>query len=192
MPVEDQYLQGKYNDFGINAPQTSVYEEEQERELSPEVKREREVQRPSVIMPHKYIIDDAVRALLRDGTFNQASTAFISVFRLFKYTSAALLLTVQNFNINLQDTQDFCKIVKTFVKDWIDDFLRPVNQIVRLQEGSAIRCIIISSYKANEAVNLIRQYRAAELASYSLRTSIEARLLDGLYLSNILRPADLV
>lgn len=70
----------KLEEFGLSGMQSAAYDEEQERELSPEIEREREVQRPSCQGPHIHFVHADLRTLVETGHFKEHSEAFQRAF----------------------------------------------------------------------------------------------------------------
>jgi hypothetical protein len=64
--------------------------EEQERKLSPEVKEEREVQRPALMDAEKHDLHTDPVRLVNTGIFSARSDEFVSAFKALKSTSATL------------------------------------------------------------------------------------------------------
>ncbi|KAL9048999.1 MAG: hypothetical protein Q9162_007441 [Coniocarpon cinnabarinum] len=174
----DDALQAKEQEFAISLRQSSTYAEEQERELSPEIEQEREVERPNPEKPHVHVMHADVLALVRSGTFNKASAAFVPAFEVFQQTTARALCKTDEFSERIWVTQDFVDTIEPSVPCNLDLFLKQVHWILRFREGEKIGCVVLSPYEANEAMPNVLRYGATELVVYSPRVSRTPRPFD--------------
>ncbi|KAI9709021.1 MAG: hypothetical protein M1828_002555 [Chrysothrix sp. TS-e1954] len=178
----------KLEEFGISRTQYVTYDEEQERELSPEVEQEREVQRPPCKTPAIHSVHADLRVLVETGQFKKHSEAFKRAFQVLHSTSAKQMYPAEIDEENLWVTRDFCDTVRlTEVAPLADDYLRPVNWVLRctVQSGKEDLCIILSPYEAHELLPDILTSKYVNLPIYSPRTSAIAPSLEHLTYCNV-------
>ncbi|KAK1990734.1 hypothetical protein LX36DRAFT_737974 [Colletotrichum falcatum] len=174
--------------FGGLNPESTTFREEQERELSPEVEQERQVERPPPATPVKHAIHPDVRAFISQGVYPPQSPAFLPAFRALSDTSAARHYDVTKFNPGLLVTQDFARTIVPLGKDYMADlFQRPVQWILTSATGCGTikTAIIISPYEAQELLPDIHNSRFVSLHLYAPRPNIGYRALDSLDLYTI-------
>lgn len=165
------------------------YEEEQERELFPEVEREAQVERPPQREPATHTIHADLRKLVERGIFETGSLAFMPAFEAFKATSTASLLDLQAYSGMLWVTRDFCTVTQSLNAQNLDSFLRPVHFVLRFGNKPDNGCLIVSPFEANEVLPAVRLYKAADMAVYSPRTSLLSQPLEELKFCNFLGEA---
>ncbi|KAK1974854.1 hypothetical protein LZ30DRAFT_810521 [Colletotrichum cereale] len=169
--------------FGGLNPESTTFREEQERELSPEVEEERQVQKPPAATPAKHTIHPDVRAFISEGVLPPQSTAFLAAFRALADTSAAKYYDVTKFNPGLLVTQDFARTIIPLGKDHTADlFQRPVQWVLRSASSSCTieTAIVISPYEAQELLPDIRNSQRVSLHLYAPRPNMGYRSLDTL------------
>jgi hypothetical protein len=168
-------------------------QEEQERELSPEVERERQVQKPAPARPAAHRIHPDLIAFISTGTLRNGSRAYKHAFETLRNTSAAAHLDVSQFPHGLLVTADFASTVHIFGTSYISDaYQRPVQWIITSTGGSAPsskntvkHMMVISPYEAQELMTEIRQSSAVTLHLYSPRPNLGFRALDRLDLYTV-------
>ncbi|KAL9047749.1 MAG: hypothetical protein Q9162_007958 [Coniocarpon cinnabarinum] len=185
LPCANDILRSKAHEFGLSSEQTSTYAEEQERELSPEVEQERETERPHLETPHIHAMHPDVLALVRFGTFNKASAAFVPAFQVFQQTTASALFAADEFAERIWVTRDFINTIKPLVPYNLDLFLKPVHRILRFRDNEKEGCVVLSPYEANKAMPDVLQYSAIELVVYSPRVSKTPRPFDEFSLGDV-------
>ena len=160
---------------GLDAA-SSILQEEQERELAPEIESERQVQRPPVATPESHQIHPHVSLFVATGVLTRPSEAYQPAYHTLRNTSAASFLDVSQFPSSLLATNDFCTTVtiplgSSFVAD---AFQRPVRWILMGKESVAcdlMHMIIISPYEANFLMPEIRKSKFVTLHPYAPRQS---------------------
>jgi hypothetical protein len=111
-------------EFGdLNFNSATLYEE-QERELSPEIKQERQVQRPPPVNPAAHHVHRDLMTFVSTGTLISGSPAYKPAFETLHDTSAAAHLDVLQFGDGLLVTADFANTVQAVSTSDISD----VNQ----------------------------------------------------------------
>lgn len=170
-------------------------QEEQERELSPEIEQERQVQKPSEVEPERHTIHPDLLSFVSTGILKKHSNAYKPAFTTLESTSAASYLDMSQFPSELCVTHDFATTVKASkVSSFIlDAYQRPVQWILtscRTQNPSPSRrvaenVVIISPYEANHLLPKIRKSEAVTLHIYAPRQNLAYSSLDKLTLYNV-------
>ncbi|KAJ5252865.1 hypothetical protein N7489_003275 [Penicillium chrysogenum] len=170
---------------------SSSLQEEQERELAPEVESERQVQRPPSATPETHHIHPHISSFVTTGILVRSSEAYEPAYLTLRNTSAARFLDVSQFPSSLLASNDFVRAIKTppgshFVAD---AFQRPVRWVLTSRnhvvddETPQLRMMIISPYEANGLMSRIRESQVVTLHLYAPRQSRAFPSLDrlGLY-----------
>ena len=186
----------EFNGSDLNSTQL---QEEQERELSPEIVQERQVQKPASAQPATHYVHPDLRLLVSTGKFIIGSEAYKSAFGTLDDTSAAVHFKVSEFPCELFVTSDFARTVKASGAHYISDsYQRPVQWLIT-STGSGIssnntvkHMIIISQYEAQELLPDIMNSPTATLHLYAPRTNLGYRALDRLNLYNVPKRPNLV
>ncbi|TIC93966.1 hypothetical protein CH35J_009644 [Colletotrichum higginsianum] len=171
--------------FGGLKLESTTFREEQERELSPEVEQEREVQKPPHATPAEHAIHPDVRAFISKGTVVKDSPAFLFAFQALSDTSAAQYYDVAKFPPSLLVTTDFTRTIIPVGKGHTSDlFQRPVQWILTTASSAGVveQAVVISPYEAQELLPEIRVSRHVSLHLYAPRPNIGYRPLDTLRL----------
>lgn len=182
------------NEFDNISHLTAKMNEEQERELSPEVQHERQVQRPPKQTPAQHSIDSDLENFISTGILLEGSSAFRPAFQSLRETSAAHHLDVNEFPPDLLVTIDFCRTVKpqdttSFISD---AYQRSVQWILtsgdRTQSDTVNvtgRMVVISPFEAQELYGLIKNSKYVTMHLYGPRFNLGKPALDTLDLYNI-------
>ena len=170
-------------------------QEEQERELSPEIEQEWQVQKPTEAEPKIHTIHTDLLSFASTGLFKKDSDAFKLAFMTLRNTSAASYLNMFQFPSELCVTHDFVTTVKTLkVSSFISDaYQQPVQWILTSCcdcSWSSNRCVaenvaIISPYEANHLLPKIWESGAVTLHIYVPRQNPAYPSLDKLTLYNV-------
>ena len=153
--------------------------EEQERELSPENEREKQVQRPLAAIPFKHAIHPDVQYLVTHGVLKRSSSAFRPAFDTLRDTTAAMYYET-SWPKDLIVTADFAQTVHGVSKQFLDAYLRPVNWIISCKEENEISLVVVSPFEAQELIPLIRKHKRVALHVYAPRLNMSTRKLDDL------------
>ncbi|KAG0649292.1 hypothetical protein D0Z07_4347 [Hyphodiscus hymeniophilus] len=172
---------------------SSTLQEEQERELSPEIAEERQVQKPKTAEPAAHIIYDDLKAFVTQGVPVPGSKAYKPAFEALCNTSAAAYLDITQFPRDLFVTADFASTIQiAATSDILDAYQRPVQWVLtstsRPYSGSGNIVefmMIISPFEANVLLSLIQISESVTLHLYSPRPNMGFRALDGLDLYTV-------
>jgi hypothetical protein len=170
-------------------------QEEQERELAPEIEEERQLERPPPMSPEKHEIHQHLAHLIKKGRLTKASTAFVPAFWALQQTSAAKYFDVKQLPTDLLVTHDFIRTVKcpggnSSLLLNNDSYLRPVQWILSFPKEkdayiSKHQLMIISPFEADQLLPLIRISSHVTLHLYAPRPNQVFRPLDNLDLFKI-------
>jgi hypothetical protein len=161
-------------------------QEEQERELAPEIEQERQVQRPLPALPREHRLDEDVRLFASTGALNETSSAFRPAFDVLRHTSAATHLDIAQFPRGLLVTTDFAETVQE--QSCLDSYQRPVEWVLTAvsPDSRVIRhMLVISPFEANRLHSQVRKSKAVRMHIYSPRQNRSLLSLDGLTLYNV-------
>jgi len=171
-------------EYGCNGIHSGYLEEEQERELAPEIEEERQVQRPPRMSPRTHSVHPDVMHFARYGQRPPSSSAFLPAFETLRGSSAGALFDVSQFSSDLLVTADFARTVRVPSRAYfLDGFFRSVQHILTTTEGtdSIVKVlVIISPFEAQELLKVIKQHKSVTLHLYSARFSLESTPLDEL------------
>ena len=179
----------QFDDLDFNS---ATLHEEQERELSPEVEQERQVQKPEPAQPAPHRLHPDLRNFVSTGTPVEGSDAYHSAFQTLLDSSAAVHLDVAQFPRELWVTSDFARTVIPYGLSYISDsYQRSVQWILTSVIGSKSgkhiiqHMIIISPYEAQELLPYIKHSTNVTLHLYAPRPNQGYRPLDHLDLYTI-------
>ncbi|KAK3904432.1 hypothetical protein C8A05DRAFT_13694 [Staphylotrichum tortipilum] len=179
-------IRAKCVDFGLaNLDTMGNLQEEQERELAPEIERERHVERPPARKPYQHSLHPDVRHFAHSGILMPDSPAFIPAFHTLAQTTASAHFPAKAFPSTLLATVDFAHTVKARPEELpnTDAYQRPV-QWVLTTPGSPM--VLVSPWEANalKPLMLSLPQRAfsptVHLRAYLPRTSLSHRTLEHL------------
>jgi hypothetical protein len=194
-------IRDKCVEFGLaNLDAMGNMQEEQERELAPEVERERQIQLPPPQKPADHSLHADVRAFAVSGVFNPQSAAFLRAFQSLETTSAAAhFRPLSKFPSELLVTADFARTVKdefdpSKLPTCSDAYQRPVQWLLTQSSPAArhgMHMVVVSPWEANELKPLLLRpsstqapstgvINPVELRAYLPRTSLSYRSLDNL------------
>ncbi|KAK4182801.1 hypothetical protein QBC35DRAFT_395228 [Podospora australis] len=161
---QDQVAQisDKCNEFGLaNLDAMGSLQEEQERELAPEVERERQVERPPPQDPASHNLHADVKKFAVSGILTRNSKAFLQAFQTLVDTSASKLFPVAKFPSDLLATADFARTIKTKNNDHSfcsDAYQRPVQWLLTQSSPEArneMHIVLVSAWEANKLKALL-------------------------------------
>ncbi|KIW99240.1 uncharacterized protein Z519_00903 [Cladophialophora bantiana CBS 173.52] len=147
-----QYLRAEFERTNVVEFENSGITQEQEREILHEVEEEREVQRPREVWPAVPQHCQRLLDFIRNGTPLTGPLSFVRASRSWSIPASDFMRTVQNKDDSPED-----------------DFLRPVQWVVKTSEIE--RLIIISPHEADVFFQSIRESTWATMHMYQARTS---------------------
>ena len=179
-------------DFELMDIDSATLQEEQERELSPEIEQERQVQKPASAKPLEHCVHRDLRSFVSTGAFLSGSTAYRPAFEALRNTSAAAYLDVAQFPRDIFVTADFASTVQVSGTSYISDvYQRPVQWILtstRRNVSSDVtvkHLVIISPHEAQALLPSVEQSNFVTLHLYAPRANLSFHALDGLDLFTV-------
>lgn len=178
-------------DYGTLAIDEATLEEEQERELAPEIEQERQIERPDPAKAAEHSLHPDVRSFVASGRLSRRSSAFMPAFQALGDTTAALTFDTTQFPRDVLATTDFATtVVKSTTGQFLSDaYQRPVQWILSSHgrgEGKQWQhLVIISPYEAQELLPQIRVSKHVTLHTYAPRPNQEFAPIDGLDLYTV-------
>jgi hypothetical protein len=169
----------------------ATLQEEQERELSPEIEAERQVQKPPSAEPDIPSIHNDLRKFISEGTLVIGSGAYEPAFGSLCNTSPAKEnFDVSQFPKDLLVSKDFSRTIKESGQPYFSDsFKRPVQWILTSTLGEASNVIknmmIVSPYEAQVLLPKIKESKFVALHLYAPRPNLSFCALDGLDLYTV-------
>ncbi|KAF2835464.1 hypothetical protein M501DRAFT_432682 [Patellaria atrata CBS 101060] len=187
-----QLIFERCREFGSLEANSAKLQEEQERELSPEIEQERQVQRPAPAESAKHGIHPDLITFVNTGSLISNSKAHQPAFQTLRSTSGAAHLDVSQFPQDLLVTTDFARTILISGKSYTSDaYQRPVQWVLTstgssdLSNNTVKHAIIISPYEAQELLLIIRQSKIVTLHLYAPRSNLGFRSLDRLDLYTV-------
>ncbi|KAK7987451.1 hypothetical protein PG989_007766 [Apiospora arundinis] len=178
-----ELIRTKCEQFGIETFGSATLQEEQERELAPEIEQERQVQHPQPLKPASHKLHRDLRRLISTGSPNLSGGAFASAFTAFKNCSAASLVNLHEFHGNLLVTSDFARTLSPAETSKSDAFQRPVQWILTTKElPMGVYLIVLSPFEANLLLPSIKDSPHVKLHVYAPRTNLSFPCLQDLKL----------
>ena len=160
-------------EFGVTTLLAARQQEEQEREVSHEIERERHVERPPKATPHKHTLSTQLLEFVRTGTVpggvsetaGWTGSAFLKAFRSLADLTSAQKNWVYGWHPCLLVTRDFATTVMS--NGTIDSYLRPVNWIL----STPTVLVVISPFEANELIAEVQSSKFVGLHVYAPKVS---------------------
>lgn len=136
------------NDSAANEEQERELAPEVERELAPEVERERHVQKAPPASARHHQVHEAVRSFVSAGTVQAPNAPIQFAFDTLRRISAGEHFEAKSLCPQLRVTTDFVDTVQLKKKAQIDEFLRPVHWVLASTTQDVL--LLISPFEANE------------------------------------------
>ena len=169
-------------------------QEEQERELAPEIEKERQIQRPRPRDPVGHSLHEDVKNFALTGSVSSNSSGYKSAFQALKKSTAFKYweLTSTGFPSDLLATADFMKTVKETASGFCSDtYQRPVQWILTAPARAGettphgMHMMVVSQWEANQLKLLLMTSArlantGAVLHAYQPRPSLTLRSLEDL------------
>ncbi|KAF6787586.1 hypothetical protein CMUS01_16447 [Colletotrichum musicola] len=147
---------------------SAAFQEEQERELSPEIEQEKEIQRPRPAEPAEHILHPEIRRFVTQGILPEDPKVCIAAFKALSDTTAAWHFDVGKLPGGLLVTSDFVRTINPFGRDHVLDlFQRSIQWILTPASRTANfeTAMEISPY---EAQKLLPDIKTSDFVSLHL------------------------
>ncbi|KAJ8116579.1 hypothetical protein OPT61_g2025 [Boeremia exigua] len=186
-------------EFQAMAFNSATLQEEQERELSPEIEEERQIERPPKMVAETHKISPSLDGLVRIGKLIRGSPGFVPAFQALSSTTAGAQYNLNQLPTELLVTQDFMRTVKIpagckkaeFVSD---NYQRSVQWVLSVVDQACPdvveHLIAISPFEANELYSTIIAHKKVTLHLFAPRFNASFAPLDELELFTIGRAFD--
>ncbi|KAJ6785676.1 hypothetical protein PWT90_00969 [Aphanocladium album] len=177
-------LRTRCMEFGLSDLPEASFNEEQERELSPEKEQERQIERPPQVDPAEHHIHKGLREFIVSGV--QSGDPFQPAFMTLKTTSAANHLDVSEFSRNILVTNDFAATVDAEFdsETYADAFQKPVQWVLTTKKDPSV-LVIVSPYEVQQLLSAIEQSTETTLHIYSPRVNLGYEPIDDLALYRV-------
>lgn len=166
----------RFDNLQVNA---STLQEEQERELSPEIEQERQIEKVPAAEPHRHALHIDVRNFALNGSLKAQSSGYMAAWSILSNITAATCSSNQELARSSQyllATADFATTVKSPSAKYMSDyFQRPVQWLLTRRESSSNnidRVMIISSYEANLLYPLMKNCKTTAIHLYKPRSNL--------------------
>nr|POE84322.1 hypothetical protein CFP56_76391 [Quercus suber] len=168
-------------------------QEEQERELSPEIERERQVEKPPHANARGHSVHKDVRAFIDTGILSQHSNAYQKAFSTLAGTTPGKYIDLDEMGggdgPDLYVTFDFAKTIvpgNSMAMEVNDNFLRPVQWVLTARQLNTVtRMLVISPFEAQELLPRIQSSSTVSLHLYTPRCNSGFRSVDRLDFVNV-------
>ena len=179
-------IQARCDEFGVSNFWSAALQEEQEKELAPEIEQERQIERPAAAQPEPHQVHADLVHFVATGKLRAESIAFMGAFAALSNTSMADSIKLRQFPDDLLVTADFARTVKLTGKHACADlYQRSVQWILTSEALATQRAIVISPHEAQELMLSIAQSKHVHLHLYSPQTSLAFAPMDHLKLHTI-------
>ncbi|KAM4057153.1 putative very large low complexity protein [Hirsutella rhossiliensis] len=149
--------------------QTASLQEQQERELAPELEEESQVQRVVDATPADHRLHPKVREFIENGCLPPSNNGFLWAFQTLENTTAATHFDVRKFPRQLRCTHDFASTVKEGAPS--DAYQRGVQFVLTSHKAERRETIVvlISPYEAEKLYASIQASEHVLLRLYAPR-----------------------
>ncbi|KAK0247652.1 hypothetical protein LTS09_017198 [Friedmanniomyces endolithicus] len=165
---------------------STTLQEEQERELSPEIEQERQVQRPASAQARSHQVHPDIMHFVATGVLRSGSQAWQPAFATLSDTTAGSMLNLaemsEGSDHDLLVTMDFARTVESSGRSpHVDAYQRPVQRILTASsDGAVTRMLVISPFEADKLYSRIQASNQVALHIYNPRCNSGFRSIDHL------------
>ncbi|KAF8554401.1 hypothetical protein OG21DRAFT_1484696 [Imleria badia] len=186
----DPEIRQHCKNLGVLSLPSALIEEEQEREVSREQERERDVELPPKAEPAEHFLHPDVVSFVKTGIIPPLSfvrsSGFRPIFTTFDNNSAATR-EAEIWSPFILATADFCETIKPeSTQGTMDQYLRPVQWVLSRTQDRDPLLVLLSQFEANLLMPDIRASKCVHLHLYAPRTSQRMKPSDDLRLYSIL------
>lgn len=151
--------------LGVDQVGDPSMNEEQEREVSHEVERERQIERPPKSLPASHVAHIDVQTFIQTGLIPQNSKAFFSLFRPLLFHNPK---NIDAWSPKLLASVDYATTLAGASTKSLSDYMRPVNWVL---SGSGGVLVVLSPYEVNKLISSIRNSSKVRLHIYAPRVT---------------------
>jgi hypothetical protein len=149
--------------LGVKKLEDPSMDEEQEREVSHEIEREQQIERPPKTHPASHVVHDDLLDFAHTGSVPSNSTSIVSLFHPWRSLGSQ---HSDAWSSELRATLDFCTTVTASDAAEPSEYMRPLNWIV---SGNDNVLVAVSPYEANALIPLIRSVGRVKLHIFAPR-----------------------
>ncbi|KAF8600766.1 hypothetical protein BDV93DRAFT_587563 [Ceratobasidium sp. AG-I] len=154
--------------LGVLSLDDPSMDEGQEREVSHEVERERQIERPPKSQSASHSIHKDLKTFVLNGSVTSHSPCFVSLF----HPLQSRLQDLPVWSNTLLATADFCKTIANLPSNQLNEYMRPLNWLLSGPNGVLMA---LSTFEVNELLPQIRSSRAVRLHVYAARVTHSMR-----------------
>jgi hypothetical protein len=156
-------LNARLKELEVGALADSRMDEEQEREVSHEMEREQQVERPPKMKPVKHHLHQDVSSFIRTGIVSKGSEDIVPLLSALPIAggSAATFVT-SDF---MRTTEGLSQMSK------LSDYMRPVHWIVSSLRQYTLSLVVLSPFEVNALLPQIRKSKFVRLHVYAPRVT---------------------
>ncbi|ORY67517.1 uncharacterized protein BCR38DRAFT_407490 [Pseudomassariella vexata] len=179
-----ELIRDKCERFEVLGFSSATLQEEQERELAPEIEQERQIENPPSMKPCMHKLHPEVKALVQQGTIPILGMGgLLPAFRSLHKSSAAQAanMNMSEFGQDLLVTADFARTVHLTLGSCSDAFHRSVHWILSLKQYPRV-LVILSPWEANKLLPKIELSKYVHLHCYAPRPNMSFPTLQDLSL----------
>ncbi|QRV92775.1 kinase-like protein [Ceratobasidium sp. AG-Ba] len=157
-------LKERLDCLGVRSLEDPSMDEEQEREVSHEVERERQIERPPKSQPASHTVHPDIKRFVSTGHLSSsASTGVVSLFCALEKSGASEPGT---WSSNLLATLDFCNALRVTSLKELSEYMRPLNWVL---SGPGGVLLALSPYEADQLLPDIRKSAYVRLHVFAPR-----------------------
>lgn len=174
---------------------SAALQEEEERELSPEIEQERQDERPPEATPALHKVHHDIKEFVQLGAVLDSSKGYGPAFLALRKTKAGEFCDVSQFRSRLLASEDFASTIEPRgSSDALDSYQRSVQWILTsgppagdddTKPGTIEHMMVISPFEARELLPAIQQSDVVALHLYAPRSNLSYRPLDTLDLYTV-------
>ncbi|QRW06895.1 kinase-like protein [Ceratobasidium sp. AG-Ba] len=157
-------LNKRLAELGVRRLDDPSMAEEQEREVSHEVERERQVERPPKSRPASHEVDPAIKTYIQTGGFSSGTHSLRYMFKVLPPAA----FSRDTWPRKLLTTFDFSEVIDDSKSTSLSDYMRPLHWILC---GSGGIMIALSPYEVNELLPEIRRSKHVRLHVFTPRVT---------------------
>ncbi|KAK5712469.1 hypothetical protein LTR15_012049 [Elasticomyces elasticus] len=183
-------IQDRCREFENLSFSSTTLQEEQERELSPEIEQERQIQKPAAAMPLPHNLHSDLVLFVKTGNLPTQSCACQAAFNTLSTTTAALgrfdvaEMSSGGNELDLLVTVDFARTIDTSrsgPNSPTDSYQRPVQWVLTASNRQTVTTmLVISPFEAQELYTRVQASSKVVLRLYTPRCNSGYRSLDRL------------
>ncbi|QRW06904.1 kinase-like protein [Ceratobasidium sp. AG-Ba] len=157
-------LKKRLDSLGVRKLEDPSMDEEQEREVSHEVERERQIERPPKSQPASHAVHPDIKRFVATGSLSlSASAGVVSLFHALEKSGASQPGT---WSSNLLATLDFCKALAVTSLTELSEYMRPLNWVL---SGPGGVLLAMSPYEVDQLLPDIRKSAYVRLHVFAPR-----------------------